>query len=59
VRAADCRPTFRLLAGGGVAVRWPCGAEVVSPEEPAVDVEVLADRFSSHHHRHGHHHRPM
>ncbi len=42
-----------LLASGGVRVRWDCGAERVVTDEPAVDVEYLADHIDSvHHHRH-------
>jgi len=58
VRVADCPRTFVLRAEGGVLVRWACGAEKVSPEEPAVDVEVLADRYpAAHHHQHHLRHR--
>lgn len=51
MRAADCRPRFVLLSTGGVRVVWACGTEVVSADETVVDVDLLADRFPSHHHR--------
>lgn len=57
MRAADCRPRFELLSAGGVRVSWPCGAELVNAEETAVDVELLRDRFPSHHHHHLRYHR--
>lgn len=49
-----CSRTFVLLAGGGVKVRWACGAEKVMADETAVDVEYLADHLSDvgHHHKH-------
>lgn len=55
-----CVRTFTILAGGGVKVRWACGAEKVIADEIAVDVEMLADHTSDmphHHHRHLHHHK--
>jgi hypothetical protein len=52
-----CARRFVLLAAGGVLIRWACGAEKVIADEPAVDVEVLADHTAdiSHHHKHLHH----
>jgi hypothetical protein len=52
VRASSCRKRFVLRAEGGVLIRWACGAELIAPDETAVDVEILAERPYSHHHHH-------
>jgi hypothetical protein len=49
-----CGRTFTLLAGGGVRVRWDCGAHKDYPHETAVDVEYLADHLPTAHHHHRH-----
>ena len=49
-----CPRAFVLRSEGGVLVRWACGAEREFPDEPAVDVEYLADHLPTHHH-HKHH----
>ena len=49
-----CKRTFVLLAGGGVKVRWACGAERDYPRETRVDVDDLAEHLPTHHH-HKHH----
>lgn len=51
-----CARRFVFLLDGGVTVRWACGAEIVLPDEIAVDVDILLDRTDdlSHHHRHLH-----
>lgn len=55
MRAAGCSRTFVLLAEGGVKAMWACGAEVVRPDETAVDVELLRERIpAEHHHHHWH-----
>lgn len=44
-----------ILAGGGIRIRWACGAVKDCPDETAVDVEYLADHLpQQHHHRHHH-----
>lgn len=53
-----CGRRFTVLADGGVRVTWDCGATMVSKDETAVDVEVLADHLPRQHHHRPWHHRP-
>lgn len=53
MRAAECPRKFVLLGDGGVRAEWACGASVERPDEDAVDVDLLAERFGpAHHHQH-------